>query len=96
MVLTPGRWIFRISILVAVVSFLLIRGTPESKVESSLAKAQASLAGAPSASLHGSQGVEERHGPPMAHTGPAGACSRWSSLHASRLQGPSIHRVHLA
>ena len=28
------RWIFWISILVAVVSFLLIRGTPESKVES--------------------------------------------------------------
>src|SRR5919112_3349115 len=28
------RWIFWISILIAVVSFLLIRGTPESKVES--------------------------------------------------------------
>src|SRR6185436_18069687 len=28
------RWIFWISILVAVVSFLLLKGTPESKVES--------------------------------------------------------------
>jgi len=37
-----------------------------------LAKAQAYFAGAPSASHHGSQWVEECHRPYSAQTGPAG------------------------
>jgi hypothetical protein len=61
----------------------------------SLAKAQEYLAGAPSESLHCSQWVEERPGPHIVHTGPAGACPCWSSMKASLLKGPSINRVHL-
>src|SRR5262245_9287549 len=50
---------------------------------SSLVKAQASLAGAPSALLHGSQGVEERHGPPGV------SCRHRVHGRATRVMSPS-------
>ena len=63
-------------------------------MHASLAKAQEHLVGAPSESLHGSQWGEERHGPHIAPTGPAGASPRGSSLKASLWKGPSSSRVH--